>query len=162
MMKFSAANGSYWMMAVVVACLAFSSSGCGGGTDLELIAVEGTLFVDDQPFGPASIALQPVTIDEKTAPVIPSGTSGEDGTFSLVSVGGAEGAPAGSYTVVVDEDIMSGEGVPELEPLTVEITAPADGGTLKLDLKMTSKKGGKTVAGPALDDDGANLGPGGT
>lgn len=125
--------------------------GCGKSKH-EAVPVKGTLYIDGKPFGPASISLQPE--DAESGLPGAGGTVAKDGSFTLKTSEGAEGAVAGKYKVSISEDVMeAGNPIPVVEPASVEIKNPSDGGTVTLEIKLKSRKGAGPQAGPGTDDD---------
>jgi len=123
---------------LVVVLLALLLAGCGKkqGKHGE-IPVEGTLYVDDKPYGPALLSLTPTDTERPSV----EGSVKDDGTFTLRTQKGTEGAPEGTYAVTVNPDALSETMLPNLEKKTVEIKKPSDGGTLKLEIRLKSRKG---------------------
>lgn len=160
----SKSKSDRWSIFVVaVMGTALFAAGCGKNTT-GAIPVKGKLLVDGKPFGPASIALRPASPDEKLPHA--SGSVAADGTFTLKSGKGVEGAVPGRYVVDVSEDVMTGKGVPMLEPLTVEIPSASGRGPLELEVAMRMKKSrGKrrhVKAGPGtIEEKTKKRGPGG-
>ena len=72
-------------------------SACGGNSAPKLYPVRGQLLWNEQPAEGAQIVFHPV---EATG-LMPSGTVGKDGTFTLTTYPHGDGAPAGDYAVVV-------------------------------------------------------------
>jgi hypothetical protein len=71
--------------------------GCGGSSKLN--PVKGVVLLKGQPLSGATVTLVSAGADSATKD-FPTGTTKEDGTFS-VSTGGVAGAPAGSYKVTI-------------------------------------------------------------
>jgi len=77
------------------ALLVFLAGGCGSK---KLVPTSGTITLDGQPLGDAVIVFTPETPEGEP----PTARSKEDGTFS-VGTGKANGAPPGTYKVVVNK-----------------------------------------------------------
>lgn len=134
-----------WMLPV---CLGFII-GCGGGDKETTVPVTGTMYVDGKPFGPATLTLRPVDAESGTSET--GATVGKDGTFTLTTSKGDEGAAPGKYYVTVSEDVMEAKAVPKLKPATVEIPK-GSGEAVTIDIKLTSIKGAGLQAGPGTGE----------
>lgn len=77
------------------ACIVPLIVGCGGSPDLN--PVKGVVMLNGQPLSGATVTLVSADAEAKD---FPTGTTKEDGTFS-VATGGVEGAPAGNYKVTI-------------------------------------------------------------
>src|SRR5215210_2553479 len=71
---------------------------CGGGGP-KLHPVRGKVLYLEQPAEGAIVVFQPANSGPDSP--MPSGTVGADGTFTLRTYPGGEGAPAGDYVVLV-------------------------------------------------------------
>jgi hypothetical protein len=83
-------------LAAATACLLVTS--CGGGST-KLYPVTGKVFYLDRPAEGATVVFQPVNSGPDS--LMPSGTVGPDGTFTLSTHPRGEGAPAGEYVVLI-------------------------------------------------------------
>lgn len=133
------------------------SIGCGASSDsnLDLVSVKGTLYLDGQTHGPAQLILTPVQVDEndKRPPV--GGDVAADGSFTLTTYETGDGAPPGEYEVTIGggSDIgstdpaamMASVAGTSTQKTIVEIPA---GGSESLEIKLTSaeKKKGTSAA----------------
>jgi hypothetical protein len=95
----------------------FAICGCGGGDDVPRVATQptkGTLTLNGQPYGPASVQLIPAVLTEETRTVTGTVDAGGNITFTSYEVG--DGAPAGSYKVIVLPGMQGApaEGVPSV------------------------------------------------
>lgn len=88
------------MTATAAACLALTSCGKGDGRK-PTFSVVGQVFVDQKPAANAEVVFHPVGDPDPNA-VKPHGTVGADGTFTLTTYDGGDGAPAGDYRVTVE------------------------------------------------------------
>src|SRR5262245_43327907 len=70
-----------------------------GGEGPKLYPVRGKVFYLNQPAAGAIVVFQPVNSGPDSA--MPSGTVGADGTFVLRTHPRGEGAPAGTYVVLI-------------------------------------------------------------
>lgn len=133
----------------ILRCLPFVAAvlaGCGGD-DRNLLPrtpVQGTLYVDDKPYGPAKLTLTPVPADG-SRPVV-SGIVAEDGTYSLSTYSIADeepdGAPPGEYQIGFALDALNpGRGTPALKSGSNTVTVPDNTDAdepVKLDIKLAS------------------------
>lgn len=126
----------------VLLALAVFASGCGGDGPLPLatIRVPVKLFVDDKPFGPASLSLSPT----QSAAELPNttGVAAGDGTVTLTTYGG-EGVVPGEYAVTMSGDIMTAAAVPAVEPAVVAIKRDA----ASIEIRLKSIPGAAPVGG---------------
>jgi hypothetical protein len=74
-------------------------AGCGTG-GVELHPVEGQVLFEDQPAAGVQVVFQPTGEVKDGAILMPSGKTGEDGSFTLQTYPHGAGAPAGEYVVV--------------------------------------------------------------
>lgn len=119
-----------------VALVVLAIAGCNSdpGADIDTVPIEGTLKIDDKPYGPATLLVvpEPPSKDRMDA----EGTVDKDGSFTLKTRGTFNGAPEGKYKVTID-------GGPELEDkdIIIEIKRPSGGGAMKLVIEAKTKKG---------------------
>jgi hypothetical protein len=73
-------------------------AGCGGGGP-KLHPVRGKVLYMEQPAEGAIVVFQPLNSGPDS--LMPSGTVGADGRFSLRTHSHGEGAPAGTYVVLI-------------------------------------------------------------
>lgn len=134
----------------VLLCLV-SVVGCfgSGKKQVPTVRVEGKLFVDDKPYGPATISLNTKNKEIPGA----SGVSKADGSFELTTYKPRDGAAEGEFNVELLMDPMAGTTVPSVAPEVVTIKKPASG-ALKLEVKLKS-----TGKDPAKLDDGSKPPP---
>ena len=86
--------------AFFVVMLLFSSAGCGGP---ESLAVRGkVVFADDQPVENGKIEFRGVGSEYRAM-----GEIAKDGSFSLRTLDGVDGVPAGAYDVIVLQVIIT-------------------------------------------------------
>lgn len=122
-------------------------AGCGPSDDrvkLPTTPVQGTLYIDDKPFGPAKLTLAPVPADG-TRPVV-SGVVTADGKYTLSTYSAADeepdGAPPGEYQVGFSLDAMNpGNPMPILKRGADTITIPDETDAsepVQYDMKVTS------------------------
>jgi hypothetical protein len=83
------------------ACLVLS--GCEQSTDKPVFPVKGQVFVKSQPAEGALVVLRPEgdPNPEEWPAGFPRGNVAADGTFQVSTYGTGDGAPAGTYTVLV-------------------------------------------------------------
>jgi hypothetical protein len=89
------------LLAVLAASVAAGAIGCGGSglPCLPVYRVTGkVLLADGKPLPGGFISFVP----KNGLPLTPSASIGPDGTFSVVTGGSGEGAPAGEYKVRVE------------------------------------------------------------
>lgn len=87
---------------ISLACLLsfVGSIGCGGGSELQLVAVSGTLkFESGDPVSGATVNFMP-----EEGGIGSQGTTAEDGTFTLRTSTGALGALAGKHKITVTKE----------------------------------------------------------
>jgi len=79
-----------------------SFSGCGESPGPELVPVIGEAYYGTVPAEGAMVVLHPVNDDERTWPYgFPMATVGSDGSFHVENGRWGEGAPAGTYKILV-------------------------------------------------------------
>jgi hypothetical protein len=83
-------------LAPAVAAVLIASCGAGGP---KLHPVRGKVLYLDQPAEGAAVVFQPANSTADS--LMPSGTVGADGTFTLSTHPHGEGAPAGDYVVLL-------------------------------------------------------------
>jgi hypothetical protein len=153
---------------VVVVCAVLLAMvwGCGSKVkkgQSKSISVNGTLLVNGKPFGPAVLSFVP---QSEGVPGVEARVN-KDGTFDLLNYKAGDVEPGGKYKVILSESAdpeeMAASAIPDAMPVSVEIQLPADGETLKLEIKMTAKGGKTRSGGPDPDAAGPELpkGPGG-
>jgi len=130
---------SYRTFLLFPAMLSAFVVGCGG-----LTPVEGKAFLDGKPLTFGLVMLVPNREKGNQTPFRPSGGIGADGTYRIASERG-NGAPNGSYKVVVIPLIVPGKEVPASIPaiyqteaksdLQIEVTATPAPGAYDLNLK---------------------------
>jgi hypothetical protein len=142
----------------VVAIAAFfmtSILGCGEGGP-KLVPVKGKLYIDDKPFGPCTLLLNPDgggDSSKKTNP--PTGIVGDDGSFVLKTAD-RDGAAAGSYSLSLaaapasiknpNPNLMGAAAPPGIKP--VKVVIPAEGYPNGFDLKCEGTgEAGSTIHG---------------
>ena len=126
--------------------------GCGGGggagEQVTVVPVKGTVYLDDQPHGPAAVTLTPVGSGEGEERPTVGGEVQADGSFTLTTYQTGDGAPAGQYTAALGGGQEAGSTDPaemmaamgggeKTAPLTVTIPAEGSEG---LDLHFKSTK----------------------
>ncbi|RMG39220.1 MAG: hypothetical protein D6725_05605 [Planctomycetota bacterium] len=96
--------------------------GCGGGSDsanVETVPVQGTVTLDGKPLEGATVTFVPVN-EGQGLPA--TGTTDEEGRFTLTAMGGGKrGAPGagtlpGEYYVGVVKDIVEGDEAEDSPP----------------------------------------------
>jgi len=122
--------------------------GCGGGDSsdvdrLDTAPVKGTLKLDGQPFGPATVELMGADTSAKTK--IASGQADDSGSFTLGTYDKADGVVPGKYKVLVTVDITSDKKLPAYKEIIVTIDSA---GNDALELNLESTKG---IADPLLN-----------
>jgi hypothetical protein len=145
MSKLSKLSG--WM-----ACAALLSSGCGGASGPELIAVCGTVLLDGKPLPNATVRFVPeVQGAEAVRPA--SGVTDDNGRYALEYSSSRSGALPGKYKVVIttarapdeDEEGNPTPAVPETiqDVYNINSTLAADVGADKgeFDFKLESGAG---------------------
>ena len=142
-----------------VATLCVVVSGCGGGGTGDapppsvVVAVDGTLTVDAEPYGPALLLLE--SSSDSNAPALEIHVK-EGGKFTEMVYSEVGQTPSGQFNVMLVEDPehMEINGVPTIEPASIEITLPAEGEPYALQIAGTSNGEGMTSGGPSLSVDG--------
>ena len=81
-----------------LAALAVAFAGCSDGGP-KLYRVTGQVFYEDKPAEGATVVFHPVNAAGEA--LLPGGTVGKDGTFTLNTYPHGEGAPEGEYVVLV-------------------------------------------------------------
>ena len=143
---------------IVLGLLVLLPLGCGGGgSDLDLKGVGGTVTLDGQPLPDATVVFTPKGGGRQVF-----GLTDEDGEYELAYTTSGEGAPPGEYIVAIrtfrapEEDPDTGEmkpAVPERvptaynSPSTLLVTVPGD--SYDFDLKTSA---GKVVQPKLLDE----------
>jgi hypothetical protein len=118
--------GYFRLTGLIVLALALSTTGCGP----TLHSVTGKVMVNNKPAVGALVMLFPEG-GKETKYNAPSGTVGEDGTFTL-STGGSPGAPAGKYVVtIIWLEQSSGPGAEEKANPPAKGVAKGGGDRLK-------------------------------
>ncbi len=129
------------MIARRLALIAFAVSACGlascskGDGRKPTFPVSGTVTDGTKGIPNALVILHPVGEDGPDV-VRPRGTTGADGTFTLTTYDGNDGAPAGQYRVAVTQVLAGARpedgpknrlpekyGSPKTSNLTAEVTA---------------------------------------
>ncbi len=135
------------IMSICVCLFSLSTIGCGGGSSdvdrLETVPVKGTLKLDGQPFGPATVELHGADPSAKTK--IASGQADDTGSFVLGTYDKDDGVVPGKYKVLVTVDIASDKQLPAYKELVVTID-PDGNDALELNLEST-----KGVSDPLLN-----------
>jgi hypothetical protein len=81
--------------------LAVGLSSCSSGDRKPTFGASGKVLYENKPVANATVVLHPV--GEAGPDVVkPRGTTKEDGTFTLTTYDGNDGAPAGEYQVTVE------------------------------------------------------------
>ena len=143
------------MSTIGVLCAALALQGCGGdGVErVPVVEAAGKVYVDDQPYGPATLTLRPVTKgkDDKRPPL--GGLVQADGSFTLTTYETGDGAPPGEYTVSLAPRSDGSGGDPTVDPaamlaelsqVSIEettVTIPEDGST-SLEIRTKKTAGG--------------------
>jgi hypothetical protein len=143
------------MSTIGIFCAALALQGCGGdGIDrVPVVEAAGKVYVDDQPYGPATLTLRPVTKgqDDKRPPL--GGLVETDGSFKLTTYEPGDGAPPGEYTVSLSPRSEGAGGDPSVDPAAMmasisevaiedtTVTVPEDGST-SLEIRAKKKAGG--------------------
>jgi hypothetical protein len=86
---------------LALALAALFGSACGRQDRVPVQEARGRVLCDGKPLGAALVALHPVGNTDPAAPH-PIAYSDKDGTFSLTSYDGKDGAPPGEYVVTVE------------------------------------------------------------
>ena len=128
-------------LALGMLCIA----GCGGGSDVDLVSVEGTVRLDGSPLPGATVEFQPTG---GGSPSYGQGPTDASGRYKLMFTYDKEGAMIGEHTVRIttfqeDEDEETGESTIVEEKLPprynteTELTATVEsgGGPYDFDLK---------------------------
>jgi hypothetical protein len=143
-------------LVVLVVSLALFGCGSSAGPRLPTIPVKGKLLIDGKPFGPCVLSLGATTVDPDpklaAAAKTVTGSVKADGTFVLTTYVEGDGAPVGTYNVVISSDISKPEQlnpVPVCKPLTVDIAKSTDGKPLEIELKLEST-GESSMSGNAM------------
>lgn len=131
--------------------------GCGSGDDPgplpEQISIptQGKLTVDGKSFGPALLSFVNITNGEAAG--LEAKVS-QDGTFDTLTYS-SDTAPQGSYRALLSMDPaeMTMTEVPAVKPVTVDVSVPADGQPLTLEVNMTST--GEAMSGGSPNPDAA-------
>lgn len=121
-------------------------AGCGGGgaNEFDTVNVSGTVYLDDQPHGPATLTLFP---SEPMHPSV-SGDVAADGTFTLTTYDIGDGAPPGDYAVELSGAAATGDASTDPAAMmaamsgggsaeSVSITIP-EGGSDNLEIRFQS------------------------
>lgn len=132
------------MKSTAFICLCFFSLialGCGGSDSsdvdkLDTVPVKGTLKLDGQPFGPATVELMGTDTSTKTK--IASGQADDSGSFTLGTYDKADGVVPGKYKVLITVDITSDKKLPAYKEIIVTIDSA---GNDALELNLESTKG---------------------
>src|SRR5262245_25554680 len=89
--------------------LVLGLSSCGNGDGRKpTYPVTGKVRFDNKPVAHATIVLHPVDANDPKA-VRPRGKTGADGSLTLTTYDGHDGAPAGQYRVTVELWLSSGK-----------------------------------------------------
>jgi len=91
-------QGLYRLGAAI--CLCATLSTLGGCSDKNWGYVTGTVTVKGQPVGPGSMMFEPENPESVTTPSAIAHFR-EDGKYTLKSAGNREGAPVGTYLVMI-------------------------------------------------------------
>jgi hypothetical protein len=75
------------------------AAGCGS-SGVELHPVEGQVLYEGQPAAGVQIVFHPTGEVKENASLMPSGKTGDDGSFTLQTHPHGAGAPAGEYAVL--------------------------------------------------------------
>lgn len=118
---------SPWQKRTVGALLALSALFCAACGGSGLNEVQGTVLHQGQPAKGAVVLFHPK--DKKPDAQIPSGTTGDDGKFTLMT-GLKSGAPAGDYNVAVTWP-MESTAVPKAKRGSTDIVIPEQPDRLK-------------------------------
>jgi hypothetical protein len=139
-------------------------SGCGGMTDQQRLKklvpnaertmpVRGKVLVDGKPVKDLIVKLHPP--DESPRTLVPNARTADDGTFSVTSYIGGDGAPRGKYKVTVEwltyqqlgnqwrgpNKLLDKYGGTETTPFDVAVTdQPVDLPTYNVEAKSGAKK----------------------
>lgn len=88
-------------MRMLVTAAMVALAGCGGGkSPPPMTPVEGVVKLDGKPAGNISVQFMPDVVRGGTGPTS-TGTSGPDGTFTLKTYDGQEGAVVGPHVVTL-------------------------------------------------------------
>lgn len=147
-------------LAVAGACLALSACGGSGPEGPELHPVSGKLTKGGEPLANVQVTLSPT---EEGNP-ISTGKTGQDGSFTLSTPQGGEGAAAGTYKVVLarelgeeaygsgaggdptKEDLPFPEAYQSPDTTPKEVTVNPDGNDLTIDVAESGDTGGAESA----------------
>ncbi|WP_437192166.1 carboxypeptidase-like regulatory domain-containing protein [Planctomicrobium sp. SH527] len=108
--------------------IAMTFLGCGGGTEKaslpNTVPVTGTIKLDGKPLAGATVVFVPKS---GTAGIECTGTTDAEGRYTLKQLRGGDGAPPGTYSVVVSALVG-----PDGKPLNLPPdTPPADAGAVE-------------------------------
>ena len=146
---------SFPVQSLLVAMFAVALAGCGGGSDIDLAAVKGTITLDGNPLPGARVVFTPAGGGRPAL-----GMTDDNGKYTLEYSSTNTGTPPGDYIVSIrtyqasEEDPDSGqmtEAVPETvpaayhSPSTLTVTVPSE----SYDFKLESSAG--DVVQPKLD-----------
>jgi len=87
-----------WFGSLALSAHVLVFAGCGGGTDVELVPVAGTVSIAGEPAEGVTVTLLGESIGEKR--LIPSGRTDAEGKFDLRVSEMQSGSPVGEYTVL--------------------------------------------------------------
>ncbi len=98
------------VMSWLAMAAALAVAGCGGGDGKPARQpVHGSVNIDGKPTAGVMVIFCPVDGSPEVQRMRPSGTTGADGTFQLISVTPNDGAPAANYKVLVQWPASNGE-----------------------------------------------------
>ena len=134
-------------------------AGCGedatGGAKAKTVPFTGKLLIDGQPAGNMSVQFLPKTADGGARSAYAQVKA--DGTFAATTYITGDGIVPGNYTVKVGKEsdasstdpaaLMAAAAGTTIE--SIDIQVPAEGLT-DVDVKLTSKSGGKKGNSPAM------------
>jgi hypothetical protein len=126
-----------WQALFFLACSLAAGWGCGKPA-LKLVPVSGVVVNGNKPVARAAISFA-ADISQGGETLDAYGSLDGEGRFSLQTVSGGKGAPAGRYKVVITTDGPSSRLIPasitSLVTTTLVVDVPEDGvQDLKLDL----------------------------
>jgi len=127
-------------MAGVLCALMILLAGCGGsnGDTPELGNVRGTVTLDGAPLAGAQISFQPVAGGRPS-----TGTTGDDGTYSLSFSNDQSGAKVGEHTVSITTFTYAKPDAPEKLPAkyntATTLTASVQPKNEPVDFNLQSK-----------------------